>query len=384
MVGYNYSSTVTNCFGAGSVYGYAYVGGLVGYNYCSSSISNCYSTSSVSGRDHAGGLVGYNYFSATVSNCYSKGSVSGAGYVGGLVAYNLTATVSNSFWDTQTSGTSVGIDEGTNTGATGKTTSEMKTIATFTDETTSGLTIAWDFETDPSDDAATNDYWDIDLGGTINSGYPFLSWENGTDISLPVELSSFSAKVLKDMTIQLEWVTESEVENLGFILERKSDQTEWLEIASYLTQSELEGQGSVSHMTEYHFIDKTVEVCKTYHYRLADVSYDGVLEYHFLQILGIEVTSKIPKIKIIPAFPNPFNPSTIIQYSLPEQTDVHIIIYDISGREIKTLIRKSQSTGRYEVQWNGKDNSGNHVGSGMYLARVQAGKHSKVMKITCL
>jgi len=183
LVGENFSSsTVSNSYSTGNVSGTGDgVGGLVGLNYYYSTISNSYSTGSVSGtyRD-VGGLVGLNYSSSTVSNSYSTGSVSGTGDgVGGLVGFNYISTISNSFWDTATSGTEIGIGKGTTTGVTGKTTDEMKDIATFTDETKAGLTTAWDFETNPNDDDANENYWDIDGSDAINSGYPFLSWQNG-------------------------------------------------------------------------------------------------------------------------------------------------------------------------------------------------------------
>ena len=183
--------TVTNCYSTGAVLGYGssecLPGGLVGALY-EGTVNNCYSLCSVSGVvSSMGGLIGYLYDGCTVNNCYSAGSVSGSTDAGGLIGWdywNGTNTVTNAFWDTQTSGQS------SSDGGTGKTTAEMKTVATFTDVSTSGLTAAWDFETDPNDDSANDDYWDMDLTGTLNSGYPFLSWQNGTDVALPEPPSS--------------------------------------------------------------------------------------------------------------------------------------------------------------------------------------------------
>ena len=110
--------------------GDGFVAGLTGNN-SHSLISNNYSTGSVSGTDRVGGLVGENF--SPISNSYSTGSVSGTGtYVGGLTGDNHHY-VENSFWDMETSGQS------TSDGGTGKTTVEMKDVATFTDLTTVGL-----------------------------------------------------------------------------------------------------------------------------------------------------------------------------------------------------------------------------------------------------
>lgn len=71
-------------------------------------------------------------------------------------------------------------------------------------------------------------------------------------------------------------------------------------------------------------------------------------------------------------FPNPFNPETRISYSIPEQSNVKISIYDINGTLINILHEGNQSAGRYEVVWNGESSSGYKVGSGVYFYRMQA------------
>ncbi|NLX23236.1 MAG: hypothetical protein GXY55_16415, partial [Phycisphaerae bacterium] len=131
LVGFNYQGTVSNCYATGAVSGTRdSVGGLVADNY--GTVSDCYATGAVSGTGYrVGGLVGSNA-SGTVSDCYATGAVTGTGdYVGGLVGYNgYYGTVSNSYWDMQTSGQS------TSDGGAGKTTAEMKQQATF---------VGWDF-----------------------------------------------------------------------------------------------------------------------------------------------------------------------------------------------------------------------------------------------
>ena len=172
LVGRNDSSTVFNCYSTGSVSGTAdKVGGLVGWNYYYSIVSVCYSTGSVSGNKMVGGLVGDNWDS--VINCYSTGSVSGNSNVGGLVGLSYySSTALNSFWNTETSGLS------TSYGGTGKTTVQMKDVATFTALYTAGLDSTWDFVGNPYDDTDNSDYWDIDImGGNLNDGYPFLAWQ---------------------------------------------------------------------------------------------------------------------------------------------------------------------------------------------------------------
>ena len=71
-------------------------------------------------------------------------------------------------------------------------------------------------------------------------------------------------------------------------------------------------------------------------------------------------------------YPNPFNPSTTIAYSLPEKASVTIMVYDLLGREIKSLSLNAQSAGYQRVVWNGTNNQGSTVSSGVYLYRVRA------------
>jgi len=149
LVGSN-GGTISNSYATGNVIWYgtsANVGGLVGTNQ--GTISNSYATGSVSGTgSYVGGLVGASGTSGTISNSYATGSVSGTGsYVGGLVGYRSGATISSSYYNSETSGMN---DTGK---GEGKTTAEMKTQSTY---------LGWDF-------AGT---WTM-----INGSYPILKWQ---------------------------------------------------------------------------------------------------------------------------------------------------------------------------------------------------------------
>ncbi|MBL7074810.1 T9SS type A sorting domain-containing protein [candidate division KSB1 bacterium] len=80
-------------------------------------------------------------------------------------------------------------------------------------------------------------------------------------------------------------------------------------------------------------------------------------------------------------YPNPFNPTTIINYSIPAPEKVKIIIYNVIGQEVRTLVDKDQTAGIYQVVWGGKDVWGRDVASGVYFCRMQAGNFSKVIKM---
>ena len=164
LVGWNKNGTVSNSYATGRVIGTSNVGGLLGKNGASKdyvgTVSNSYATGRVIADDIIGGLVGRNDKTGSISDSYSVGSVTGSTNVGGLVGKNQ-GTVTNSFWDTQTSG------QPTSPAGTGKTTAQMKDISTF-----SGA--GWDIVgVDNADDRDTDHIWNI----VDNVTYPFLSWQ---------------------------------------------------------------------------------------------------------------------------------------------------------------------------------------------------------------
>jgi len=80
-------------------------------------------------------------------------------------------------------------------------------------------------------------------------------------------------------------------------------------------------------------------------------------------------------------YPNPFNPSTSIQFALPTKQYVNLKIYNLLGQEIKTLIREDKQAGYHTVSWDGKDNSGHSVSSGIYLYRLETKSFIKSYKM---
>ena len=80
-------------------------------------------------------------------------------------------------------------------------------------------------------------------------------------------------------------------------------------------------------------------------------------------------------------YPNPFNPSTIIRYSIVSPSRVSLKIFDVLGREVKTLVNKEQVNGVYEVIWNGDNELGNKVSTGVYFYRIDAGDFVQTKKM---
>ncbi len=83
-------------------------------------------------------------------------------------------------------------------------------------------------------------------------------------------------------------------------------------------------------------------------------------------------------------YPNPFNPSTVIRYALPERLPVTLTVYNILGQPVRTLVNTIQDAGEYQAVWDGKNNSGQAVASGIYLCRLEAGSVVKTRKMNLL
>jgi flagellar hook assembly protein FlgD len=82
--------------------------------------------------------------------------------------------------------------------------------------------------------------------------------------------------------------------------------------------------------------------------------------------------------------PNPFNPSTSISFQLPSPSHAVISIFDVRGSLVRTLVDETMSAGPHQVEWNGRDDGGNIVGSGVYFYRLAAGGHSQAKKMVIL
>ena len=83
-------------------------------------------------------------------------------------------------------------------------------------------------------------------------------------------------------------------------------------------------------------------------------------------------------------YPNPFKPSTVIEYSLPIRSDVSVVVFNLLGQQVKALVNETQSAGIHSVEWNGTDENGNGLASGIYFYRVIANDFSETRKMVML
>jgi len=193
-----------------------------------------------------------------------------------------------------------------------------------------------------------------------------------TNSTTPVELVSFTSAIVK-RDVNLNWVTSSEINNRGFEIERAAS---GLTNTVYNKIGFIEGKGKPGSITNYSFTDFRVQAGK-YNYRLKQIDMNGNFKYYNLSDI-IDVS--VPKsFALYQNYPNPFNPSTRIEFDIPQSSSVTLKIYDISGREIKTLLKEIKNAGYYTV-----DFSSGGLSSGVYFYMIKAGDFQSIKKMILL
>jgi len=179
-------------------------------------------------------------------------------------------------------------------------------------------------------------------------------YEAFIDFTIPVELSSFTAKTGVN-TVLLNWSTATETNNNGFEVERKLKNQEWVTIGF------VQGKGTTTEIQNYNYVDdySLLPYEGTVLYRLKQIDYNGSYEYS--EQLAVNLTFIPSDYYVSQNYPNPFNPSTTIKYTLPVESFVKINIYNALGEIIEELVSKVQNSGNYEVTWNAQNYS-----SGIY------------------
>lgn len=183
---------------------------------------------------------------------------------------------------------------------------------------------------------------------------------------LPVQMKSFTSNV-NGRNVKLNWITEKEINSRGFEIQRAFIQNSNIEFAKVGFINSL---GSNPKPNSYSFEDKKLNSGK-YKYRLKQIDFNG--NYTFYN-LDNDIEIALPKnFNLSQNYPNPFNPSTKIDFELPFDSRVRMVIFDMLGREVKTLIPSElKLAGFYTVDINA-----NNFSSGTYFYRMIANSQGK-------
>jgi hypothetical protein len=334
VVGYNQKGTTSKCYATGNVEGTYEVGGVVGTSSSGNAlVTNCYATGNVTGNSYVGGVAGY-FFDATISNCYATGNVTGIELVGGIVGANLSAsTISNCYWNTETTGQAFG-DGASSFG--GLTTMQMKKSSSFH---------GWNFS---SVWAIRADSTYPGLRGIDNAPFAFSDTMKSNRI---LKLSNF---LLNDCDV--------ETARQHLILKIKRTIAGITDSISTLTFP-----SNVSNGWTDTILYRIGEI------RNSDTLWGNVstaivtLDTTIITGIYTEVATLPKAFAFNQNYPNPFNPSTTITFSLPSKSIVSLKVFDALGREVTTLVNGELSAGYHSQQWNATN-----IPSGIYFFRLQA------------
>jgi hypothetical protein len=216
-----------------------------------------------------------------------------------------------------------------------------------------------------------------DLVTHFNQAYylKMSSTANGTLATLanvtglvPVELISFSGYAVGN-GVKLNWTTASELNNLGFEIERSNDGNE------FVTVGFAEGKGSSTVLNQYSFTDYPIGLINNIlYYRLKQFDYDG--HYEYSKVIEVEIPGTY---SLDQNYPNPFNPSTTISFRITESGNIKLSVYNLIGEEVAILKEGFAEAGRYEVNFHAKN-----LPSGIYFYNLQSGGFLQVKKMSLM
>jgi len=211
--------------------------------------------------------------------------------------------------------------------------------------------------TQQSDYTAATENYNGDLGSPGSFG--------GT---LPVELTTFSAVVINN-NIELRWETATEINNYGFDVERASAPLSMTSPKDWNKVGFVNGHGNSNSPKNYSYVDNSVHSTGKYFYRLKQVDIDGSYEYS--SMVEVDLTAQLDY-KLNQNFPNPFNPTTTISFSLPpvetgNLQSVRLTVFNVLGEQVAQLVNKNMEAGNHNVEFNASE-----LNSGIYVYKIEA------------
>ncbi len=216
----------------------------------------------------------------------------------------------------------------------------------------------------------------MDISGSVSlrppDGNDWL-FELKYNYTIPVELSSFEVYQEAGHII-LTWITETEANNFGFEIQRKSNQEEFKTIAF------IKGHGTSTSPHQYYYHDANLPA-GCYSYRLKQINNDGSFQYSEIRTT---ILTRQFSFKLHQRYPNPFNIETNLAFELPGDGNLQLCIYNLRGQLIRELINGYISMGCYNFSWDGRDSQGNLMNDGVYFAAIRWNDHQQVIKMILL
>ncbi len=204
------------------------------------------------------------------------------------------------------------------------------------------------------------------------------------DVPVPAELASFAADVTVDQDIQLQWSVASQTNNLGWEVYRSIDNDVFDMVSDLIA-----GDGTSDTFGSFDFLDQDLPMTNVVYYYLRQIDLNGTATRSSTIEVALAPTAVLERAlplntTLAQNFPNPFNPETTIQFDLAGETTVSLRVYDMTGQVVRTLVSANRSAGTYTELWNGTNEQGVKVGSGVYFYELKAGAFSSKKKMTLL
>ncbi|MFO7891476.1 MAG: Ig-like domain-containing protein [bacterium] len=194
-------------------------------------------------------------------------------------------------------------------------------------------------------------------------------------IKTSIQLASYFVQFDKNNNcVSINWATSVENYNKGFNVFRSVKETgPYHKINNSLIQPNAEGS--------YQYRDNHIQVGVTYYYKITDIDEFGNINEHSL----LQVRVPAPEGYILSQnFPNPFNPVTKIHYEIPEAGMVNLAIYNMMGQQIRVLVNEYRIPGFYEVEWDGRNEKGMEVSTGIYIYRLNCKDETLIKRMVKL
>lgn len=205
------------------------------------------------------------------------------------------------------------------------------------------------------------------------------------DVTPPATPTIISTSVFQG-GVKLEWTQNTEPDLANYFIYRSKTSGFTPSLSKPIVTSNKIATVDKS-LTQYNDITN-VESNTVYYYKMSAVDNSGNESGYSNQAtattLNILNDNSTTEFALYQNVPNPFNPITVIEFSIPNDTDVNIIIYDLMGNEVKTLINEFKPVGQYQVNWDGNDNSEQSVSGGIYFYQIQAGYYNQTKKMVLL
>ncbi|MDZ7369799.1 MAG: Ig-like domain-containing protein [candidate division KSB1 bacterium] len=213
-------------------------------------------------------------------------------------------------------------------------------------------------------------YYSVNVRATDHSDVVYRWW----GVKVKVQLVNLSCTAEPYKGVHLTWETVEGALLAGFnVLRGAREDGEYTKINDELIPYAPDGR--------YQFTDKAATGGRSYYYKIEEIGLDGASSLHG----PVRAEAPLPReFRLAQNYPNPFNPETTIRFDVPKEAYVTLEVYNVLGQRVRTLFKEKMEAGYHSVVWDGKDDQGLRVSSGVYYYRLHAQEFSDTKKMLLL